>query len=58
MLQQDHVYSLELIHELLECLEAEWDCQQLLDKIDYIWISAVIFLLVSLFGGMCHCGVV
>ena len=52
MTRQDRAYSLDLIHELLLRFEAEWDRQQSADDVDVVWVSAVMFLLVSSFGGM------
>ena len=52
MSRQDRAYSLEVIHEMLERFEAEWCRQQELDDVDIHWLSAVMFLLVSSFGGM------
>jgi hypothetical protein len=50
--RQDRAYSLEHIHELLEYFESEWDRQQQADAINLVWLSAVMFLLVSSFDGM------
>ena len=52
MSRQDRAYSLELIHELLTRFELEWERQQEQGEINLIWLSAVMFLLVSSFGGM------
>jgi hypothetical protein len=52
MTRQDRAYSLEVIHELLNRFEVEWDRQQSIHEIDSEWVSAVMFLLVSSFGGM------
>jgi hypothetical protein len=52
MSRQDRAYSLELIHELLTRFEFEWERQQEEGDIDMLWLSAVMFLLVSCFGGM------
>lgn len=50
--RQDQAYSLEVIHELLRRFEFEWERQEAKGEIDMHWLSAVMFLLVSSFGGM------
>jgi hypothetical protein len=52
MSRQDPAYLLEVVHELLNRFEVEWDRQQSSDEIDTVWVSTVMFLLVSCFGGM------
>ena len=52
MTRQDRAYSLDVIHELLDRFESEWGRQTESGEIDLSWISAVMFLLVSSFGGM------
>lgn len=52
MSRQDRAYSLELLHEMLRRFELEWERQEELGSIDLQWLSAVMFLLVSSFGGM------
>jgi hypothetical protein len=43
---------LELVHELLDRFESEWERQQEAEEIDLHWLSAVVFLLASCLGGM------
>lgn len=52
MTRQDRAYSLELVHEMLERFENEWTRQEDRQEVDLKWISAVMFFLVSCFGGM------
>ena len=52
MSRQDRAYSLELVHELLDRFESEWERQQEAEEIDLHWLSAVVFLLASCLGGM------
>ena len=52
MTRQDRAYSLDVIHELLRRFDDEWERQRELGNVDQKWISAVMFLLVSSFGGM------
>ena len=52
MTRQDRAYSLDVIHEMLDRFEVKWDRQQESGEVDLQWLSAVMFLLVSSFGGM------